>query len=212
MSRAHELRQVTYAAREAACGRGSSGRLHQQHRRLKVATGFSTDDVVLMRCWHGSRIACVQAYPAFQEAARVVKLFWNREYAPLWPLLSAPNWPEPVRPMVVALRTVLRQHIAELISNAYSTVTVATATALLGSTRDELLSGARSAGAQCCVNCLIVHGRMCSHDTALALWIGTWHLILARVQIYLHVVSQYVHYRSQSVMHCTGCSTSREMS
>jgi hypothetical protein len=103
--------------------------------------------------------------------------------------------------MVVALRTVLRQHIAELISKAYSTVTVATATALLGFTRDELLCGACSAGAQCCIKCLIVHGRMCSHDIALALWIGTWHLILARVQIDLHVVSRTFSFAECDALH-----------
>jgi CSN8/PSMD8/EIF3K family len=84
----------------------------------------------------------LQAYAAFQRVAKLVKLYWNRAYSQIWPLLSQKEWPEPVQGMVHGLGIALRQHMVALINKAYSTVLIATAASMLGLTREELLAGA----------------------------------------------------------------------
>jgi hypothetical protein len=89
-------------------------------------------------------LAGVQENGTFKECIRLVKLLWNREFEPAWPILRSCEWPYGVVPMAQQLEVVLRARVESFISRAYVKISLANASALLGVDPVRLVAGLSS--------------------------------------------------------------------
>ena len=90
---------------------------------------------------HHKNLDFAQADATFQVSTKLTKLLWNREFAAAWPIVLQTQWPEALHPVVQHLQQRLRERVQDYICKAYTNVKVASACAMLGLSRDELLSG-----------------------------------------------------------------------
>lgn len=109
-----------------------------------------------------------QEYAPFQAVTQLTKLYWNREYVQIWPLLATTDWPEAARPLVEGFAAQFRTYIIALINRAFSTVRTSTACAMLGMTQEQLGEGARAFAVFHSVACPAInahHNRACMEVT-----------------------------------------------
>mmetsp|Transcript_1274 Transcript_1274/g.1491 ORF Transcript_1274/g.1491 Transcript_1274/m.1491 type:complete len:197 (-) Transcript_1274:698-1288(-) len=95
-------------------------------------------DLVAARfLWKRIPDSAKQVNPELTVAWEVTKRMWNGEYEGIYSLLQAEKWSSDIKPMINALLESNRKHVLQLLSKAYTTISVAEAAVFLGLSQQE---------------------------------------------------------------------------
>ncbi|KAK9819141.1 hypothetical protein WJX74_009979 [Apatococcus lobatus] len=79
-----------------------------------------------------------------QAAFVLLQHLWNKEYQTRWHAINSQHWRPETVPLVIAVASKLRGQTLDLISGAYTSITVEKASTFLGCSADDTLKAARS--------------------------------------------------------------------
>ena len=82
-----------------------------------------------------------QGNPELEAVWKLLQFSWHRHYQGLWQALQGYPWSPQLQPLVESLTIKTREHLMDLISTAYATVTPSKVAMLCGLTEAEALSG-----------------------------------------------------------------------
>ena len=83
----------------------------------------------------------MQGNPDLQAVWMILKYSWHRHYQGIWQALQGYAWSPQLQPVIEALSIKQREHLMDLISSAYATVSPSKVAMLCGMTESEALSG-----------------------------------------------------------------------
>ncbi|GAX73852.1 hypothetical protein CEUSTIGMA_g1302.t1 [Chlamydomonas eustigma] len=98
--------------------------------------------------WKRIPASVKQNNPELEAVWRLLQFAWSRQYQGLWQALQGYQWSTQLQPLIESLVIKMREHLLDLISTAYATVTPAKIALLCGMTQAETLSTCRLLGWQ----------------------------------------------------------------
>ncbi len=83
----------------------------------------------------------LQNNPELEAVWRLLQYAWSRQYQGIWQAMQGFQWSSQLQPLIDGLKAKTQEHLLDLISTAYATVTLAKVASLCGMTEAEALSG-----------------------------------------------------------------------